>query len=172
MKFSPISNHDSRSILDDVRGSDVDDLNEFISDRKRSANLRHWLSRFVVDVHLRSRGFRDSPVFRALLEVAFAEACRLHQESENELFADRAELDAGMLRHMASSLRKSKRLDDIEKWAAVNLDPFVRGARRRTMVCGLPSGSLAFRQTGCGQKVHHVRHAVRDLQVGAGTGAP
>ena len=115
------------SILESVRGSDVDGLNEFISDLERSSSLRAWLSRFVVDICLRSRGFRDSPTVRGLIEEGFAEARRQFDEFESKLFLECPDHDQGMLNRIASALRESSHLDDIDEWSAVTLDPFVRG---------------------------------------------
>ena len=53
--------------LERLKRSSVSELNAFISDRDRSAVLRSWLARFVVDSRLRSSGARTK--VRAQLEA-------------------------------------------------------------------------------------------------------
>ena len=108
-RFSPI--------LHWIRGNNASDLNEYISDRERSSSLRAWLARFVVDITLRSRGFRESAPVRALIARGFAEANRQNDELE---------------------------LDDIDKWTAVILDPFVRGPQGAEWYESYQMGSWRF----------------------------
>ena len=46
-------------ILRTLKGQRASELNELIADREKSATLRAWLARFVVDSKLRSRGLRE-----------------------------------------------------------------------------------------------------------------
>ena len=104
-------------ILHWIRSNNASDLNEYISDRERSSSLRAWLARFVVDIRLRSRGFRESAPVRALIARGFAEANRQNDELE---------------------------LDDIDKWTAVILDPFVRGQQGAEWYESYQTGSWRF----------------------------
>ncbi len=104
-------------ILHWTRSNNASDLNEYISDRERSSSLRAWLARFVVDITLRSRGFRQSAPIRALIARGFAEANRQNDELG---------------------------LDDIDKWTAVILDPFVRGRQGAEWYQSYQTGSWRF----------------------------
>ena len=76
-------------ILDYLKELSAAELNEYIADREKSSNLRIWLSTFVVDSQLRSRGFRMQQ--RELMEHS---RIRLMDNAEASMEAIRAKLSA------------------------------------------------------------------------------
>ena len=138
--------------FDLVRGSDVADLNEFISDRERSATLRAWLSRFVVDLCLRSNGFRDSPEMRAFLDAGFTDARQNFKELESRLVAECAgDYDDDMLKRIVDVLHKGFHLDDRDKWVAVTFYPFIRGHEGGEWYSFYEAGSWRFGEAAMGR---------------------
>lgn len=135
-RFSPI--------LHSIRSNDASDLNQFIEDRERSSNLRAWLARFTVDITLRSRGFRESAPVRALIAGFFAEANGQNHEVVSGILAQYADRDEEELQNIVSALRKIGNLDDIDKWTAVILDPFVRGQQGADWYESYQAGSWRF----------------------------
>ena len=135
-RFSPI--------LHLIRSSDASDLNEFTSDRESSSNLRAWLARFVVDITLRSRGFRESAPIRALIAEGFAEANGHNDEVVSGILAHYPDRDEEYLQNIVSGSRKIAHLDDIDKWTAVILDPFVRGQQGADWYESYQTGSWRF----------------------------
>ena len=138
--------------FDLVRGSDVADLNEFISDRERSATLRVWLSRFVVDLCLRSSGFRDSPEMRAFLDAGFADARQHFNEIGSRLFVEcSGDYDDDMLKRIVDALYKWCHLDDRDKWVAATFYPFIRGQEGGEWYSFYESGSWRFGEAAMGR---------------------
>ena len=131
-------------ILHCIRSNNASDLNEYISDRERSSGLRAWLARFVVDITLRSRGFRESAPVRALIARGLAEANRQNDELEAGIFAQYPDRDEEDPQSIVSALRKITHLGDIDKWTAVILDPFVRGQQGAEWYESYQTGSWRF----------------------------
>lgn len=132
------------SILHWIRSNKASDLNEYISDRERSSSLRAWLARFVVDITLRSRGFRESAPVRTLIAGFFAEANRQNDELESRIFAQYSDREEEDPQNIVSALRKITHLDDIDKWTAIILDPFVRGQQGAEWYESYQTGSWRF----------------------------
>ena len=154
-------------IFDSVRGSDVADLNEFISDRERSATLRAWLSRFVVDLGLRSSGFRDSAEMRAFLDASFAQAHRDFQEVKSRLFAKcSGDYDDDMLKRIVDALYKHSHLGDRDKWVATTFDPFVRGQEGSEWYSSYEAGSWRFDEALMGRTFLTSDNPSRSLRLG------
>ena len=104
---------------------DVSELNELVSDRRKSAKLRYWLARLVVDSKLRSRGFRRqmrAPVndirlqFRSRLEALEAD------------FRSRFPNLGGQSQVMNALAKDMAGIDSDRKFEALRLDPFLRGS--------------------------------------------
>jgi len=111
-------------ILKTLKELEVHELNELISDRDKSADLRHWIARLVVDSKLRSRGFRmqmKEPTneiriqFQSKLEELEADFCsRFPNLSEQ-------------LQVMISLFRDMAGIDNSRKFEALRIYPFLRG---------------------------------------------
>ena len=107
-----------------LKERDVSELNELISDRDKSAKLRYWLARLVVDSKLRSRGFRTQmrePTneirlqFQSRLEILEADFC--------SRFPDLSE----QLQVMTSLFKDMVGIDNDRKFEALRIYPFLRG---------------------------------------------
>ena len=139
-------------IFDLVRGSDVADLNEFISDRERSTTLRSWFSRFVVNLCLRSSGFRDSPAMRANMDAGFADARQHFEEIKSNAFAEcSGDEDYDLVKRGLDVLYKFCHLDDRDKWVAATLDPFIRGQEGGEWYSFYEAGSWRFDEAPMGR---------------------
>lgn len=129
------------TILRSLKERRVDELNDFISDRKRSASLRAWLARFVVDSKLRSHGFREQmrePMeamrlqFRARLEAMEADFRDQHPE-----LAEQCEVVFPLLREMVG-------VDNHRQFEAIGVSPVLRGEEGERMYKWYEEGSWRF----------------------------
>ncbi len=111
-------------ILQILRGQSASKLNEFIADREKSARLRAWLARFVVDSKLRSRGFRRQmrePVTEMRLE--FREMLQAMEADYRARFPDLDE----QWQVLFPFLKEMIGIDSYRKFEALRIDPFLRG---------------------------------------------
>ena len=128
-------------ILEALKSQPVSELNHLIADRDRSAALRAWLARLVVDSKLRSRGFRQqlrnlSDNMRLLLsqelqtiEASFRARCPDSDEPWEVAFP--------LLREMSG-------LDSDRKFEAILIDPFLRGEKGEGWYRTYEEGSWRF----------------------------
>jgi len=111
-------------ILRELKRQSVPELNGLISDREKSANLRAWLARFVVDSKLRSRGFREQmrdPV--AEVRLQFRERLDAVEADFRSQYPD---LD-DQWQVMFPLLKEMVAIDSDRKFEALRIDPFLRG---------------------------------------------
>ena len=136
-------------ILDTVKRSEVTELNLYLADRERSSKLRAWLARFVVDSAIRSRGLRERVwkeseemrhTLREEAEAAIEEEIKQNPASEREL------------RHAISLLGDITHFDNEQKYAAVILDPFLRGNEGEKRYRWYEEGSWRFYSATEGRK--------------------
>ena len=128
-------------ILNTIRKSDVAELNSYLADREGSSKLRAWLARFVVDSALRSRGLR-ARVWKATEEMR-----RTHREESEAAIEDVIEQHPASereMRHVASILKEITHSDNEQKYAAVTLDPFLRGKEGERLYKWYEEGSWRF----------------------------
>lgn len=128
-------------ILNEIKDSDSSQLNSRIADREGSANLRAWVARFVVDSRIRSRPYRDrvwnefAETRRTICErteTKIEEVIQQHPESEREL------------RHLVSIINDFTHIGHEKKYAAVILDPFLRGEEGASQYKLYEEGSWRF----------------------------
>ncbi len=136
-------------ILNALKTLSVPELNELIADREKSAPLRSWLARFVVDSKLRSRGFREQmsePLkgnrleYRAQLEVMEADFLARFPDSGEQL-----QVAFSLSKEMAS-------VDSDRKFEALHIDPFLRGKEGEKWYKWYEEGSWRFDEALEGRK--------------------
>ena len=111
-------------ILKTLGGQSVDELNDFIANREKSATLRAWLARLVVDSRLRSRGFREE-VSEPVKEIRLRFRGQL--ESLEADFAARFPDLVEQWQIMISLVKEMTGIDDYRKFAAIRMYPFLLG---------------------------------------------
>ena len=128
-------------ILNSLKELSVPELNDLISDRTRSATLRAWLARFVVDSKLRSRGFREQ-----MRESAKAMRLQLRAEIEaieagivarHPDLVDQCEVVFSLLREMAG-------VDSDRKFGATIASPVALGEKGKRLYRWYEEGSWRF----------------------------
>ena len=137
------------AILKSLQGQSVSELNDFISDREKSATLRAWLARFVVDSKHRSRGFRER-----LREPANAIRLQLRSRLETieaDLLARFPELRED-LQIMLPRLREIAGVDSDRKFEALHLSPVLRGEEGERRYRWYEEGSWRFDAAPTGRK--------------------
>ena len=119
-------------ILKKLKGYSVPELNSFISDRDRSAVLRSWLARFVVDSRLRSPGARAK--VRAELETMREQYREILDQFQAELNSSITTgpltvllPDAKEVQQLAAAMADETGLYDQRRFEAIYIDPFLRG---------------------------------------------
>ena len=136
-------------ILTDLAGKSVDDLNDFISDRAKSATLRAWLARLVVDSRLRSRGFREEssePVRRMRLRF------RREIDALEADFATRFPDLRIQWQVLISLVKRMTGTDDDRRFAAVRAYPFLLGEEGEKQYRWYEEGSWRFDAAPEGRK--------------------
>ena len=110
-------------MLSNLKQYHVDELNAYINDRKRSARLRQWLARFVVDSALRSQGLRER------MQPLLRESLLLYDRQEAAALEASIAQEPGLeceLRLADSLVGKMTHRDNFRKRPAILLDPFLR----------------------------------------------
>ena len=105
-----------------LNDSDSAELNELIANRDDSAHLRLWIAHFVIDIRLRSRGFREQ--HREFYSEAFHSLGMKIDETIERVDG------CGLARETGATKEEIKKLvkqatyaDDYEKWLGVTLYP-------------------------------------------------
>ena len=128
-------------ILKTLEGQSVSELNDFISDGEKSATLRGWLARLVVDSRLRSRGFREqirAPVKEIRLQF------REKLEALEADFAGRFPGLGEQSQVMISLFKEMAGIDSDRKFAAIHMYPFLRGEEGEKRYRWYEEGSWRF----------------------------
>ena len=128
-------------ILKVLKSQSVLELNEFIADREKSAPLRAWLARFVVDSKLRSRGFREHRM--EPLEGMRLEHLAKLEVMESEFRAQCPDLDEQSQVFFAI-LKEMAGVDNDRKFEALHMDPFLRGEEGERVYRWYEEGSWRF----------------------------
>ena len=128
-------------ILKALKGQSASELNELISDREKSAALRAWLARFVVDSKLRSRGFRQQmrePVTEMRLQ--FREDFETIEADFRARFPDLGE----QWQVLFPLFKEMAGIDSDRKFEALQIDPFLRGEEGEKWYRWYEEGSWRF----------------------------
>ena len=138
-------------ILQTLNGQSASELNELISDREKSATLRAWLARFVVDSKLRSRGFREQmrvsePVKEMRLQIR--NKLETIESDFRARFPDLNEQGQGMF----SLFKEMTGIDSDRKFEALRIDPFLRGEEGEKLYRWHEEGSWRFDEALNGRK--------------------
>ena len=128
-------------VLQALKGQSASELNEVISDREKSAALRAWLARFVVDSKLRSRGFREQmkqPVTEVRLRFREKfEAVEADFRSQFPDLDDQWQVMFPLFREMAG-------IDNDRRFGALRIGPFLRGEEGEEQYRWYAEGSWRF----------------------------
>ena len=136
-------------ILRTLKGQRASELNELIADREKSATLRAWLARFVVDSKLRSRGLREQmrePVKE--MRLRFGEEIEAIEADFRARFPDLSE----QLQDMVSLFREMAGIDSDRKFEALRMAPFLRGEEGEKRYRWYEEGSWRFDEALDGRK--------------------
>ena len=136
-------------ILKALKGQRVSELNELISDREKSAALRAWLARFVVDSKLRSHGFRvrmREPVEE--IRRQFREEIEAIEGDFSARFPDLGE----QWKIMFPLFKEIAGIDSDRKFQALRIDPFLRGEEGEKQYKWYEDGSWRFDEPLDGRK--------------------
>ena len=143
MRSSKSERINGSELLQLLKGQDVSELNDLISDREKSAALRAWLARFVVDSKLRSRGFRErmrAPVKE--LRLQFREHLEELEADFRARFPDLGE----QWQVMFPLVKELAGVDNDRKFEALHIDPFLRGEEGEKRYRWYEEGSWRFDQ--------------------------
>ncbi len=128
-------------ILRKLKGQSVSELNGLIADREKSAKLRAWLARFVVDSKLRSRGFREQmrePVTEVRLQFrGRLEAVEADFRSQFPDLEDQWQIMFPLFKEMVA-------IDSDRRFEALRIDPFLRGEEGEKQYRFYEEGSWRF----------------------------
>ena len=128
-------------ILRDAKGSPIEELNDFLRDRERSAGVRLWFATFVVESLIRSRGFRETQ--RAETQAMREKA----QQFTNQLVSSRIarypewEKELEMVAAVTSEMFG---YDDERVFEALHSPPGLSGDEGMAMYRELADGSWRF----------------------------
>ncbi|MDE2769099.1 MAG: DUF4238 domain-containing protein [Chloroflexota bacterium] len=124
-----------------LKGRDASELNELVSDRDKSAELRYWLARLVVDSKLRSRGFR-SQMRESANEIRLRSRSRIEalEADFRSRFPDLGE----QIQIMVSLFKDVAGIDNDREFEALRICPFLRGEEGEKLYRLYEEGSWRF----------------------------
>ena len=136
-------------VLNLTKELSVSDLNELISDRGKSATVRAWLARFVVDSRLRSRGYRKQK--REHVKAMQLQLRAKLEELEADTKVRFPELDE-QLQFALPQIKEMFGTHNDRKFEAFFLDPFLRGEEGERHYKWYEEGSWRFDAAPTGRK--------------------